>query len=269
MKFKIILLAICLLIILSAATACGANDEYIERNLIKNPNEMQLAQPEEGEIIAVISTDLGNISMRLFPNEAPMAVENFIGLAEQNYFDGITFHRVVQDFVIQSGDAQGTGAGGATIWNNTPYPLEINDNLHHYTGAVGIAHSGTGEDNQSQFYIIQTPNDSVSNSAAVTLIENGLREDVAEIYKEIGGAPHLDNLHTVFAQVFKGMDVVDAIAQTEVDENGQPLNAILINDVEIIAYTKTAEQGDEVSDVTAQSTVPVSSASQGAVSQSE
>ncbi len=253
MNIKKTLLIICLLFSLSIFSSCGNNDEYIERNLIDNPSEMQLMQPEEGETIAVISTDLGDISIRLFPNEAPMAVENFIGLAQQDYFDGITFHRVVQDFVIQSGDADGTGTGGATIWNNEAYPLEINDSLHHYTGAVGIAHSGSGEDNKSQFYIVQTPANSVSNSAAVSLIESGMRENVAEIYKSIGGTPHLDNKHTVFAQVFEGMDVVDEIAKAQVDSNGQPVTPINIINVDIINYT--------ASDTSDESTVSSASAS--------
>ncbi len=244
MNTKNILLIIFLIISISVFASCGSTDEYIERNLIENPGEMQLMQPVEGETIAVISTDLGNISLRLFPNEAPMAVENFIGLAQQDYFDGITFHRVVQDFVIQSGDAEGTGFGGATIWNNEPYPLEISDNLHHYTGALGIAHSGSGEDNKSQFYIVQTPANSVSNSAAVSLIESGMRENVAEIYKDIGGTPHLDNKHTVFAQVFEGMDVVDEIAKAQVDSNGQPVTPIYITNVDIISYTALKTQDD-------------------------
>ncbi len=222
-------------------TSCSANTESEERNYIEGSTEMQLALPVEGETIAVIETDLGSISIRLFANDAPMAVENFIGLANSGYFNGITFHRIVKDFVIQSGDATGTGTGGSTIWNNQAYPLEISDNLHHYTGALGIAHSGSGTDNTSQFYIVQTPSNNISNSQSVSLKDSGMREEVAEIYRQIGGTPHLDNMHTVFAQVFDGMDVVDAIAQVEVDENGQPLEPVKITSVTITTYTAPAE----------------------------
>ncbi len=227
---------IILLIFIFCFSACTQQGEMPERILYENTDEMQLALPQDGETIAIIKTDLGDISLRLFANEAPIAVENFIGLAQSGYFNGISFHRVVSDFVIQSGDATGSGTGGATIWDNEAYPLEISDNLHHFTGAVGIAHSGDGKDNKSQFYIIQTKKNSISNSNAVSLTEDGMREETADIYKNIGGAPHLDNLHTVFAQVFDGMDVVDAIGALEVDENSQPIEPIYIISVEITQY---------------------------------
>ena len=86
-----------------------------------------------------------------------MAVENFVGLAQQGYYNGLSFHRVIEGFLVQTGDATGTGAGGSTIWNGNSYPNEISDRLHHYAGAVAMAHAPDGASgNLSQFYIVQS-----------------------------------------------------------------------------------------------------------------
>ena len=101
--------------------------------------ELQFQTPREGDPIAVISTSLGEISVVLYPEYAPMAVENFTGLVLQKYFDNVPFHRVEQDFVIQTGDATGTGKGGASIWNNNDFPIEYPPKLRHYAGALAMA----------------------------------------------------------------------------------------------------------------------------------
>lgn len=175
--------------------------------------ELQFITPAEGDPIATLSTTLGDISFVLYPDIAPMAVENFVGLAQQGYYNGLSFHRVIEGFLVQTGDATGTGAGGSTIWNGNSYPNEISDRLHHYAGAVAMAHAPDGASgNLSQFYIVQSAQDSVDKTLAKTLTEAGVREAVVTAYQAVGGAPYLDNLNTVFGQVYDGMDVVDAIA---------------------------------------------------------
>ena len=175
--------------------------------------ELQFITPAEGDPIATLSTTLGDISFVLYPDIAPMAVENFVGLAQQGYYNGLSFHRVIEGFLVQTGDATGTGAGGSTIWNGNSYPNEISDRLHHYAGAVAMAHAPDGASgNLSQFYIVQSAQDSVDKTLAKTLTEAGVREAVVTAYQAVGGAPYLDNLDTVFGQVYDGMDVVDAIA---------------------------------------------------------
>ena len=164
--------------------------------------ELQFITPAEGDPIATLSTTLGDISFVLYPDIAPMAVENFVGLAQQGYYNGLSFHRVIEGFLVQTGDATGTGAGGSTIWNGNSYPNEISDRLHHYAGAVAMAHAPDGASgNLSQFYIVQSAQDSVDKTLAKTLTEAGVREAVVTAYQAVGGAPYLDNLNTVFGQV--------------------------------------------------------------------
>lgn len=239
-----------------ALTGCsgGGAAKKPERTANPDSGEIQFTALAEGESIAVIVTDLGEIRIRLFPQAAPMAVENFIGLAQQGYYNGVSFHRVVKDFLIHTGDATGTGTGGTTVWNGTPYAVELTDTLHHYTGAVGIAHApdDTGG-NSSQFYIVQTPKNSIDKAAAKNLTELGMREAVADAYRAVGGAPYLDNFYTVFAQVYEGMDIVDKIASVACNENGQPTEPVLIQSVTIESYTApVASSTPPASDASAQ-----------------
>lgn len=200
--------------------------------------EAQLAAPAEGAPIATLSTTMGDISFVLYPDAAPMAVENFVGLAQRGYYDGLPFHRVVEGFLIQTGDGSGTGEGGDTIWNGNAYPNEISDRLHHYAGAVAMARpSGTGAANRSQFYIVQSAPDSVDAAAAKALEEAGVRAAVAEAYRAVGGVPYLDNLDTVFGQVYAGMDVVDAIAAVPCGGGSRPDEDVLVNSVTIGTYS--------------------------------
>ena len=230
---------ICLLC--TALVGCkgqGGSKKKPERTADTKSTELQFIAPQEGDTIAVLTTSAGVISVVLYPEQAPMAVENFIGLAQQSYFNGISFHRVVKDFIIQTGDATGTGTGGSTIWNGTPFPVEATDALHHYTGALGMAHLPDDlAGNTSQFYIVQTPKSSVGKAACDTLAAAGLRDAVVNTYRDIGGAPYLDNLYTVFGQVYEGMDVVDEIAKAKCNENGQPLEDIVLESVVISTYT--------------------------------
>ena len=200
--------------------------------------ELQFITPAEGDPIATLSTTLGDISFVLYPDIAPMAVENFVGLAQQGYYNGLSFHRVIEGFLVQTGDATGTGAGGSTIWNGNSYPNEISDRLHHYAGAVAMAHAPDGASgNLSQFYIVQSAQDSVDKTLAKTLTEAGVREAVVTAYQAVGGAPYLDNLNTVFGQVYDGMDVVDAIAAVECGEDDRPLEDVIVNSVTIGTYS--------------------------------
>ena len=199
--------------------------------------ERQFTGPAEGDTIAVFNTSKGEIRAVLYPDAAPMAVENFEGLARQGYYNGNIFHRVVADFVIQTGDATQSGTGGASIWNNNAYPNELSDKLHHYSGAVALARAADGSvGNLSQFYIVQTPEDSVDKTAAEEMVASGVRQEVADSYQSAGGAPYLDGQDTVFGQVYSGMDVVDAIAQVECDESGRPLEPVTLNSVTITTY---------------------------------
>ncbi|MFV0413040.1 MAG: peptidylprolyl isomerase [Oscillospiraceae bacterium] len=202
--------------------------------------EAQFAAPAEGDLVAVIETSKGTIAAKLFPGYAPQAVKNFTLLAQRQTYNGTSFHRVIQDFIIQGGDPTGSGTGGESAWG-VPFPNEISDKLHHYSGALCMA-SATGEagQNQSQFYIVATPQNSVPEAAQQALAAAGVREAVVSAYAEAGGAPYLDNTATVFGQVYLGMDVVDAICASSTNANQSPKTTIEILSVAVQAYAAPA-----------------------------
>lgn len=113
----------------------------------------QLMAPEIGETVAVFETTMGTIIMRLFPESAPITVANFKGLIENKYYDGITFHRVINGFMIQGGDPTATGMEGKSVWGSD-FEDEFNANLLNLRGAVAMANSGVNT-NGSQFFINQ------------------------------------------------------------------------------------------------------------------
>lgn len=202
----------------------------------------QLAQPEFGEEIAIIKTNMGDIYIKLFKGEAPDAVENFTVHARNGYYDGVIFHRVIQDFMIQGGDPTGTGRGGESIWGQ-PFADYFTGKLFHYTGALSMANSGSNT-NGSQFFIVQAQPLSTNPDAENWLKAEGFDEEVIQNYMNLGGTPWLDNGHTqqgnghvVFGQVFKGMDVVNAIAGVAVDPaSSKPLEDVVMLTIEITEY---------------------------------
>lgn len=196
----------------------------------------QLELPEKGEEIVVMETNYGIIKMRLFPDVAPKAVENFKTHVENGYYDGLTFHRVIDGFMIQGGDPLGTGVGGESIWGQ-PFEDEFHINYHNFRGALSMANAGPNT-NGSQFFIVQrnTVEESLIDQMSQIGGEGGFSEAVVKAYGELGGTPHLDYRHTVFGQVFEGMDVVDKIAAVKTDLNDKPIQPVIILKVEIAEY---------------------------------
>lgn len=236
-------LLLALLLCALALVACGQDEngqpkkKEVKRNEVES-NQLQFLAPENGDTIAIFDTSLGEIRAVLYPEYAPMAVENFIGLANEGYYNGVTFHRVVYSFVVQSGDATGSGTGGASIWNNNPYPLELTDKLRHYSGALCAARSEEDElSSLSQFYFVQALPGKVDKDLLAQLTESGAAEDVVAAYTEAGGLPYLDYTDTVFGQVYQGLDIIDTIALADTDENNRPLEDIIVNSVTIGTYS--------------------------------
>ena len=190
----------------------------------------QLENPAKGEKIAVMQTNMGDIKIRLFPEVAPKAVENFISHAENGYYDGLIFHRVINDFMIQGGDPTGTGRGGESIYGHS-FEDEFDLSARNYRGALSMANAGPNT-NGSQFFIVQAKTvDDGLISQMTELADRGFPEEVTENYKKIGGTPWLDFKHTVFGQVFEGMDVVDNIAQVKVGPQDKPVNDVIIEKI--------------------------------------
>lgn len=119
----------------------------------KSPELLQLKNPPKGNPTATLHTTMGDITVVLYPEQAPNTVENFMTLAEQGYYDGVSFHRVIEDFMIQGGDPTGTGAGGESIFGES-FKDEFSDQLHNFRGALSMANAGTNT-NGSQFFIVQ------------------------------------------------------------------------------------------------------------------
>ena len=137
-----------------------------------------------------LKTSRGDIALDLFPQYAPLTVNNFVFLAREGFYDGLTFHRVISDFMIQGGDPNGTGTGGPGY----QFADEFHQNpLRHETGVISMANAGPGT-NGSQFFITHSPQ------------------------------PHLDGRHTVFGKVTSGQDVVDSIRK------GDTIDAVTVEE---------------------------------------
>ena len=193
---------------------------------------IQTRTPAAGDTVAEIKTTMGDIKVLLFPDKAPKTVENFVNHAKNGYYNGIIFHRVINNFMIQGGDPTGTGMGGESIWGR-PFNDEFDVDLHNIRGALSMANAGPGT-NGSQFFIVQAKEvDSGLVSQMEQLSDRGFPAECVEDYKALGGTPWLDFKHSVFGQVFEGMDVVDAIAGVKVGMNDKPVEEISIIGINI------------------------------------
>lgn len=192
----------------------------------------QTRQPMQGDTVAVMKTTLGEIKILLFPDAAPKAVENFTTHAKNGYYNGIIFHRVIPDFMIQGGDPTGTGRGGESIWGKS-FEDEFSVDYHNIRGALSMANAGPST-NGSQFFIVQAKDvDSGLLSQMEQLADRGFPAECVEDYKALGGTPWLDFKHTVFGQVVEGMNVVDAIATVKTGFADKPVDDVVILGIDI------------------------------------
>lgn len=251
-------------------SAMGINPEITKSD---KDYGFQLEAPEKGETVAIMHTTMGDISIRLFPEECPNTVKNFIELAKAGKYDGVTFHRIIADFMIQGGDfTNGDGTGGET-YNGEVLKDEFCDKLLNLTGSLAMANSGP-DTNGSQFFINYTqPIDFSQSESSWAQIKSQIDEylgtenfqnminyynqqyytslynadlatdEVKALYEEHGGNPYLDGAfnigdrgHTVFGQVYEGLDVVEAISNVETDANNKPVEDVIIESIEITEY---------------------------------
>lgn len=155
------------------------------------------------DTIVVLETNQGNIEVKLMPQAAPRACENFVGLLKKGYYNGIIFHRVIKNFMIQGGDPTGTGRGGESLWGK-PFEDEVSPDLQfNKSGILAMAHAGANT-NGSQFFI----------TTAKT--------------------PWLNMHHTIFGEVVSGYEVVQKIENTPIDNSDRPTSEQKI----IRAYVK-------------------------------
>lgn len=183
-------------------------------------------------IKATIKTNRGNMEFVLFPEVAPKAVENFVTHSKNGYYDGLIFHRVIQDFMIQGGDPTGTGMGGESVFGKS-FEDEFSLDARNYYGALSMANAGPNT-NGSQFFIVQAksvPENLLSQMEG--LKDNGFPQEVIDNYKCVGGTPWLDFHHTVFGQLLSGEDVLENIAAVQCGAGDKPVYDVVIETIEI------------------------------------
>ena len=180
--------------------------------------------------LATIKTNHGDMRIKLFPDHAPKTVANFIALSKDGYYDGVIFHRIIKDFMIQGGDPTGTGMGGESIYGES-FEDEFSEELYNVRGALSMANAGPNT-NGSQFFIVQNQHLPYSKKE---IARGGWPEPIAEIYAEQGGTPHLDRRHTVFGQLADeaSYQVLDAIAGVETGAMDKPVEDVVIETIEI------------------------------------
>ena len=195
-----------------------------------------LAQEER---LVEINTSMGKMVVKLY-NETPLHRDNFIKLAQQGFFDGQLFHRVINNFMIQGGDPNskgadrgemlGTGGPGYTI------PAEFRSGLYHKKGALAAARQGDAvnpkkESSGSQFYIVQ--GQVFAKDQLQAFSKSGRHKPFTdkeiEDYTTIGGTPHLDDSYTVFGEVIEGMEVIDKISAVPVDRYDRPIENVIFS----------------------------------------
>ena len=165
--------------------------------------ETQTKKESKEMTVAVMKTNMGTIELELYADQTPKTVENFVGLANKGYYNGVIFHRVIPDFMIQGGDPTGTGRGGQSLWGK-PFADEIVPSLtFDEPGILAMANAGPNT-NGSQFFITVAP------------------------------TSWLDGHHTIFGKVINGMDVVYAISKVQTSKPGdKPLKDVVIESVTI------------------------------------
>lgn len=187
-------------------------------------------QATDNDKKVIMKTNKGDITIRLFPDLAPKTVENFLGLAESGYYDGIIFHRVINDFMIQGGDPTGTGMGGSSVWGES-FQDEFSTSLFNLNGALSMANAGPNT-NGSQFFIVTAKE--VPMTMLAQLEAGGWPKEIIDAYATNGGTPWLDQKHTVFGQVEAGMDTVYAIEGVKKGAQDKPVEDVIIESITIL-----------------------------------
>jgi peptidyl-prolyl cis-trans isomerase B (cyclophilin B) len=199
----------------------------------------------------LLQTNYGDIIIRL-SDSTPLHRDNFLKLVKSHYYDSVLFHRVIKNFMIQAGDPQSKHAGpGEPLGNGGPdytIPAEFRQTLFHKKGVIAAARMGdavnpTKASSGSQFYIVQGKifTDAGLDSVETYRLKRKIPPDEREVYKTIGGTPHLDQNYTIFGEVVKGLDVVDTIASVPTStgrDRDRPLQDVRILKAKLIKRKK-------------------------------
>lgn len=245
---KVLSVFLCSTMAAAVLTSCGkeikvTTSESDKNNASDKQNSSvsvaNFTAPEKGEQIIIMKAKGydGEIKIKLFPEYASKGVENFVELAKQGYYDGLTFHRVIKDFMIQGGDPEGTGREGKSIWGEK-FDGGTDAHLIHASGAVAYANSGSTATNGSQFYIVTgTVYNQDTLDQLAEYYKTSFSKEASDIYTSIGGTPWLDGGYTVFGQVFEGLDIVYELQNVPVDQGtSMPLEPVIMESVTVGEY---------------------------------
>lgn len=178
-----------------ALVGCSSNNNNVDE--VRTP-------PKELPVATIEFKDFGSVDIELYPHIAPNTVNNFISLANSGFYDGLTFHRIIKDFMIQGGDPDGTGMGGP--WYSIKGEFTNNkfeNDLAHTEGVISMARSQSKNSAGSQFFIVTKD------------------------------APHLDGQYASFGKVINGMDIIHEIENVETDGNDKPIKNVIIESVKV------------------------------------
>ncbi len=232
-----------ILIVAVLVSACGSQKKIEpSQQVASSDKEMKKETPKDNSKMTevLIKTSMGNIKIALY-NETPQHRDNFIKLVKESYYDGVLFHRIIQGFMVQTGDPDSkTAKPGQRLGMGGPdyrIPAEFVPSIYHRRGAVAAARDNNPAkaSSGSQFYIVDGK---VYDNAYLDMIEQRTGKKFSaeqrEAYTTVGGAPFLDGDYTVFGQVLVGMDVVDKIAAQQKDGSDRPLEDIKIISMKIV-----------------------------------
>lgn len=241
-KHKVLIILLSALLLLGcsqnsqADTSASRCDNQEQKNPTKKKKTSQMTK-------VLLKTTMGDIVIALY-DETPLHKENFIKLVNDKYYDGVLFHRIIQNFMIQTGDPESkTAKPGQMLGNGGPgytIPAEFVPGLYHKRGAVAAARMGDNvnpkkESSGSQFYIVDGRVFSTNDlNRVIQMTGKTYNMDQIKDYTSIGGAPHLDGDYTVFGEVVSGMEIVDKIAAQQKDGRDRPVEDIKIISAEII-----------------------------------
>ena len=178
-----------------ALVGCSSNNNNVDE--VRTP-------PKELPVATIEFKDFGSVDIELYPHIAPNTVDNFISLANSGFYDGLTFHRIIKDFMIQGGDPDGTGMGGPGYSIKGEFTdNKFKNDLAHTEGVVSMARSQSNNSAGSQFFIVT---------------------------KE---APHLDGQYASFGKVINGMDIIHNIENVETDSNDKPIKDVIVESIKV------------------------------------
>ncbi len=212
--------------------------------------EYQFAKPVQGAVCAeIVIRNYGSLYVKLFESDAPLAVENFTKLAEQGDYDNIKIGKIIDGYMFQAGDKEGTGASGESAFGKG-FVNEISDKLLPVRGALCMANEGKNGTNTIQFFVVQTPAEVVRGLAQPldSRYHMTLREYFEEAYntkvtteqlhffETYGGAPWLTGQQTIFGQIYDGYEVLDALMEAKVTSKLKPNPSVYIDAVRIFRY---------------------------------